>query len=56
MADIAAIFHWDLPRLEALELSELLAWRRRAVGHVEAPERSARRCRCRWHRCSGGCR
>ena len=31
MADIAAIFHWDLPRLETLELSELLAWRRRAV-------------------------
>jgi len=31
MADIAAIFHWQLPTLEALDLSELLAWRRRAV-------------------------
>ncbi len=31
MADIAAIFHWPLPALEALSLTELLAWRRRAV-------------------------
>lgn len=31
MADIAAIFHWPLAALEALELPELIGWRRRAV-------------------------
>jgi hypothetical protein len=31
MADIAAIFHWPLAQIEALDLFDLLAWRRRAV-------------------------
>lgn len=31
MADIAAIFHWPLSQLEALDLSELFTWRRLAV-------------------------
>lgn len=31
MADIAAIFHWPLSELRALELPELIAWHGRAV-------------------------
>lgn len=31
MADIAAIFHWNLTEMEQLPLSELILWRRRAV-------------------------
>lgn len=31
MAEIAAIFHWPLSELEALDLGELLHWRDHAV-------------------------
>jgi len=31
MADIAVVFHWSLESMEALEVSELLAWRERAA-------------------------
>lgn len=31
MGDIAAIFHWPLSELRALDLPELFAWHRRAV-------------------------
>ena len=31
MADIAAVFHWPLDRLEAMDAVELFAWRERAV-------------------------
>ncbi|MBA1373193.1 GpE family phage tail protein [Sphingomonas ursincola] len=31
MADIAAIFHWPLSELEALEFEELIYWRSKAV-------------------------
>lgn len=31
MADIAAIFHWPLSDLAALDLGELIMWRRLAV-------------------------
>ena len=31
MADIAAVFHWPLSELRALELDQLVAWRERAV-------------------------
>lgn len=31
MADIAAVFHWPLDRLEAMTLDELVAWRNRAI-------------------------
>lgn len=31
MAEIAAVFHWSLSELSALELDELLDWRERAV-------------------------
>ncbi len=31
MADIAAVFHWPLSELRALDLDELLDWRERAV-------------------------
>lgn len=30
MADIAAIFHWPLADLAALEIEELVDWRQRA--------------------------
>lgn len=40
MADIAAIFHWPLADLAALDLFDLIAWRRRAVD--------------RWNRMQGG--
>jgi hypothetical protein len=31
MADIAMIFHWSLSDLEALEIEELIRWRRLAI-------------------------
>lgn len=31
MADIAAIFHWPLSELKALDLDELILWRSLAV-------------------------
>lgn len=31
MADIAAIFHWPLSELVAMDLLDLIAWRNRAV-------------------------
>lgn len=31
MADIAAIFHWPLAELKALELDELASWHRLAI-------------------------
>lgn len=31
MADIAAIFHWPLSDLVAMDILELIAWRNRAV-------------------------
>jgi Phage P2 GpE. len=31
MTDIAAIFHWPLSEICALDLAELIAWRRRAI-------------------------
>lgn len=31
IAEIAAVFHWSLAELRALELDELMAWRRRAI-------------------------
>lgn len=31
MAEIAAVFHWSLAELRALEIEELLDWRDRAV-------------------------
>lgn len=31
MADIAILFHWPLSEIEALDLSELIGWRARAV-------------------------
>ncbi|WP_369817928.1 GpE family phage tail protein [Novosphingobium sp. KN65.2] len=31
IADIAAIFHWPLPHLEAMDLTELAMWRELAV-------------------------
>jgi len=31
MADIAAIFHWPLSELKALDLDELILWRGLAV-------------------------
>lgn len=31
MADIAAIFHWPLSELAAMDLNELIDWRDRAV-------------------------
>lgn len=40
MADIAAVFHWPLSELRALELDELLDWRDRAI--------------TRWSRMHGG--
>ncbi len=40
MADIAAIFHWPLSELEAMEIGDLLDWRSRAI--------------TRWNRMHGG--
>lgn len=40
MADIAAIFHWPLSELAAMDVIELLDWRARAVA--------------RWNRMHGG--
>lgn len=40
MADIAVIFHWPLSELAALDLFDLIHWRRRAVA--------------RWNRMQGG--
>lgn len=31
MADIAAVFHWPLSDMLAMDLLDLLQWRRRAV-------------------------
>lgn len=31
MADIAAIFHWPLSELMAMDVNELLNWRERAI-------------------------
>ncbi len=31
MAEIAAIFHWPLSELKALDMDELVEWRDRAV-------------------------
>ena len=31
MADIAAIFHWPLSELQALDVDDLVAWHDRAV-------------------------
>lgn len=31
MADIAAVFHWPLHELEAMELQELMDWQERAI-------------------------
>ena len=31
MTDIAAIFHWPLSELQALDLDELIDWRSRAI-------------------------
>lgn len=31
MADIAAVFHWPLAQIEALDPVDLFAWRDRAV-------------------------
>ncbi len=35
MADIAAVFHWDLSSLSVLELDELIEWRQRAANRAE---------------------
>jgi len=31
MADVAAIFHWPLSELKALDIDELIFWRGRAI-------------------------
>ncbi|XAP77916.1 GpE family phage tail protein [Citromicrobium bathyomarinum] len=31
MTDLAAIFHWSLHDLQALEIEELIFWRERAI-------------------------
>lgn len=31
MADIAAVFHWRLQDMEAMELPELMEWQERAI-------------------------
>nr|WP_107717145.1 MULTISPECIES: GpE family phage tail protein [unclassified Novosphingobium] len=31
MADIAAVFHWPIADLAAMDLADLLEWHRRAV-------------------------
>ena len=31
MADIATVFHWEPPVMDAMSLAELLGWRRRAA-------------------------
>ncbi|QQN75787.1 GpE family phage tail protein [Croceicoccus sp. YJ47] len=36
MADIAAIFHWPLSELEALDFEDLQRWRERAVARWNA--------------------
>lgn len=30
MADIAVVFHWDLPTLEAMSINDLALWREHA--------------------------
>lgn len=35
MADIAAIFHWPLAELKALELDELASWHRLAIDRLK---------------------
>ena len=43
IADIAAIFHWPLPDLLALELDELLHWQRLAVSRWKLMNRPKER-------------
>lgn len=38
MADIATVFHWPLPDLEAMDVVELAEWRERAQVRAERPE------------------
>lgn len=40
MADIAAVFHWPLSELAALDLAELIMWRRLAVDRWAAMNRT----------------
>jgi len=39
MADIAVVFHWSLESMEAMEFSEILAWRERAAKRCEVEEK-----------------
>jgi len=36
MADIAAVFHWPLDKLESMEVDELFRWQRLAVARWNA--------------------
>lgn len=35
MADIAAVFHWPPPVMDAMSLSELMTWRAKAAERCE---------------------
>lgn len=36
MADIAAVFHWPLSEMAAMDIFELIAWRNRAISRWKA--------------------
>ena len=37
MADIAAVFHWPLSELAAMDLAELIYWQARAIERIQRP-------------------
>jgi len=39
MADIASVFHWPLSEMNAMAISELMAWHARAAARAKAPDR-----------------